>query len=427
MIGLADCNNFFVSCERVFRPGLAQRPVIVLSNNDGCAVALSNEAKALGFKRGDPYFKIRERAEANGVTVFSGNHRLYGDMSARVMVTLRSFCDKIEVYSIDEAFLFFDDDIAGLNDFGLELVRTVRRNTGIPVSLGFASTKTLAKIAAHFAKKYAGYRGVCLIDTPDKARKAMALTPIEDVWGVGRRNAPKLRRQGITTALQLADMPEEKVRELFSIVGYRMWRELNGISCITLDIVPPRRKTVTCSCSFRTDISNFDDLSKAIAAYATTVGRRLREHNLMADAIEVFVATNRFNSEQPQYYNAVESRFADPTSDTAQLVTAATRALHRVYRPGYAYKKAGVTATRCVDANAAVHSLFADPCEIERRRRLMSVMDSINSSPLNRNALHVASMGTGLLPMTRREHESRLFTTKLDDIIRVHADGKNFN
>lgn len=422
MIGLADCNNFFVSCERVFRPALLGRPVIVLSNNDGCAVALSNEAKALGFKRGDPYFKIRDMAERNNVVVFSGNHRLYGDMSARVMTTLRSFSDAIEVYSIDEAFIFVDEEVGDYADFGRYVVRTVRRNTGIPISLGLASTKTLAKIAARFAKKYPAYRGACLIDTPEKARKAMELTPIEEVWGVGRRNAPKLRRQGISTALELADMPEERVRDLFNIVGLRMWRELNGISCISREIVPPQRKTITCSRSFQEDIYNPDELRKAISEFASTVARRLREKRLMAEAVEVFVATNRFHTYQSQYFNAFELRLGDPTADTATLVHAAQRALERVYRPGCGFKRAGVTITRCVARESAVHSLFADREDTERRRRLMAAMDRINASPANRHAVHIASMAGGLECLTRREHASRLFTTSLADIIEIRPE-----
>lgn len=421
MIGLADCNNFFVSCERVFRPELLDRPVIVLSNNDGCAVALSNEAKALGFKRGDPFFKIRDAVEANGVIVFSGNHRLYGDMSARVMTTLRYFCAEIEVYSIDEGFMFIDDDMGDFSAFGQEVVRTVRRHTGIPISLGLAPTKTLAKIASRFAKKYPAYKGAALMDTPDKARKAMALTAIEDVWGVGRRNAPKLRRQGITTALQLADMPEERVRDLFNIVGHRMWRELNGEACIDRELVPPQRKTITCSCSFQANIYELEEMRKAIASHATTVARRLREQGLEAEALEVMVMTNRFQPRQPQYYNAFEVKLADATADTALLVQAAQAALARIYREGYGFKKAGVTITKCVDRHAAMHSLFADPTEAEKRSRLMAAMDRINASPANRHALHLASMDTGLAPMTRREHASRLYTTRLSDIITIKA------
>ncbi len=420
MIGLADCNNFFVSCERVFRPELHNRPVIVLSNNDGCAVALSNEAKALGFKRGNPYFKIQNAAEANGVVVFSGNHRLYGDMSWRVMTTLRSFCDEVEVYSIDEAFIFFDELVGDYPGLGREIVRTVRRNTGIPISLGLADTKTLAKVAAHFAKTYPAYRGVCLIDSEEKRRKALALTPVEDIWGVGRRNLPKLRRQGVNTALELADMAEDKVKDLFNIVGHRMWLELNGHSCITREIVPPQRKTITCSRSFQADLFDAAELRKAIASFTTTVARRLREQHLVAHAVEVFVATNRFHTSQPQFFNAVEQRLAEPTADTSVLVRAACAALEQAFRPGYGYKRAGVTITRCTDVDAVTANLFEDRVDVERRRRLMSAMDRINASPANRNAIHPASMAPNLLGLTRREHESRLFSTSLSDIIEIH-------
>lgn len=422
MIGLADCNNFFVSCERVFRPGLVNKPVIVLSNNDGCAVALSNEAKALGFRRGDPYFKIKDKAMREGVTAFSGNHRLYGDMSQRVMSILRSLAGGIEVYSIDEAFIFIDDSTGDLSEYGQFVVHTVRRDTGIPISLGIAPTKTLAKIASRFAKKYAGYKGACVIDTHEKARKALELTAVEDIWGVGRRNAPKLRRQGITTALQLAEMEAERVSALFNVVGVRMWKELNGIACIGPETVAPQRKTMTCSTSFEKDIYEHDELKKAIVTYATTVAQRLRRHSLVAGEIEVFLCTNRFHTGQPQYCNSCSEKLEDPTADTAQIAAAALRALERIYRRGYGFKKAGITVTQCIDAGAVTHSLFADMADIERRRRLMAVMDRLNASPDNRHCVRLAGMDSGLTGLTRREHASRLYTTRLSDIIRIRTD-----
>ncbi|MCM1310154.1 MAG: Y-family DNA polymerase [Bacteroides sp.] len=406
MIGLCDCNNFFVSCERVYRPDLLDRPVIVLSNNDGCAVALSNEAKALGFKRGDPYFKIKDKAEANSVAILSGNHRMYGDMSQRVMMTLRSFMDSIEIYSIDEAFLFPAADIGNFSEFGQLVARIVRRNTGIPVSLGFAPTKTLAKIAARFAKKYPGYKSCCVIDTDEKRRKALSMTEISDVWGVGRRNTPKLIRQGITTALQLADLPEATVKELFNIVGHRMWRELNGDACITQEIVPPPRRTVTASSSFKTDLFELEQLQQVIATHASSVARRLRRHGLVAETIQVFVATNRFHANQPQYFNEFELRLSDPTSVTAEIVKISQQALEKVFRLGYGYKKAGVTAIRCVPQDAVTQSLFANREDYEKKRKLMEAMDRINSTPTTHNAVHVASMDSGLTPFTSCEHSS---------------------
>lgn len=421
MIGLADCNNFFVSCERVFRPELINKPVIVLSNNDGCAVALSNEAKALGFKRGDPYFKIRSEAERLGVVAFSGNHRLYGDMSRRVMLTLRSFCERLEIYSIDEGFLYFDDAQGDLASLGREIVHTVRRNTGIPVSIGLAPTKTLAKMAARFAKKYPGYRGSCLIDSADKARVAMSMTSVEDIWGVGRRNAPKLRRQGITTALQLADMSEQRVQQLFNIVGLRMWRELNGTPCIEQEIVAPQRKTITCSRTFAHDIYNYEELKQAIVTFVTIVARRLREHKLLAEAIEVWVCTNRFNTQGPRYNNSCGMNLDDSTADTTLLTAAAIKTLDKVWRKGIGFKRAGITISKCVAEDAATHSLFGNAVETAKRRRLMQAMDRINGTPANRHCLHLASMDNGLDTLTTRQHASRLYTTRLSDIIEIHV------
>lgn len=406
MIGLCDCNNFFVSCERLYRPDLLDRPVIVLSNNDGCAVALSNEAKALGFKRGDPYFKIKEKAEANNVAIISGSHRLYGGMSQRVMITLRSFMEDIEIYSIDEAFLFPPDEIGEFQEFGQFVARTVRKNTGIPVSIGFAQTKTLAKVAAHFAKKYPGYKSCCVIDSEDKRRKALALTEINDIWGVGRRNAPKLRCHGITTALDFANLPEQTVKDMFNIVGYRMWRELNGDACITQEIVPPPRRSIMASNSFKTDLFEIEQLRQIIATHASSVARRLRRHGLVAEALQVFVATNRFHTSQPQYFNAAELRISDPTADTSTLVKIAHEALEQVFRSGYGFKRAGVTATHCIPANAVTHSLFADRDDYERKRRLMETMDRINSTPTTHNTVHIASQDTGLTPFTNCEHSS---------------------
>lgn len=421
MFGLADCNNFFVSCERVFRPELIGRPVVVLSNNDGCVVALSNEAVALGFKRGVPLFKIKDMVERHDVTVFSGNHRLYGDMSRRVMTTLRSFVDEIEVYSIDEAFIHIDSSVGAFDDFGRHLVRTIRRNTGIPISIGIASTKTLAKIAARFAKKYPGYKGVCVIDSDEKCRKALALTAIENVWGIGRHNAPKLHRQGITTALEFAEMTRERVDELFNIVGLRMWKELNGIACIDREMVTPQRKTITCSASFGSDVYELSDLKKAVVAYATTVARRLREQGLEAEALEVFICTNRFHERAPQYFNTFNLQLPDPTADTSKIAEAAIYALGRIYRSGFGFKKAGVTITKCVDANAATHSLFADREDSEKRRRLMAVVDCVNASPANHNCIRLASLDSGIESLTKREHASRLYTTRLSDIIEVRS------
>ncbi|MDE5554829.1 MAG: Y-family DNA polymerase, partial [Muribaculaceae bacterium] len=322
MIGLIDCNNFFVSCERVFNPSIRNKPVIVFSNNDGCAVAISNEAKALGIKRGDPFFKIKGACIAYGIETFSGNHKLYGDMSSRVMATLASIVPEIEIYSVDEAFLHLDgihtDD---LHAFGREIVRRVRRATGIPTSLGFAQTKTLAKIAAKFAKKHPGYHGCCIIDTDEKRRKALELSSLRDVWGIGRRLSRRLSDYGLTTALQFADWTKEEIEKTLNVTGEKTWLELNGIPCVDYEPEDNQQKQMTCSRSFGNPITDFNDLATAVAAFANTVGRRMREHSLCAVSMSVFIQTNRFKQD---YHTEVAHRtLAEPTADTMTLTAAA--------------------------------------------------------------------------------------------------------
>lgn len=421
MYGLVDCNNFFVSCERVFRPELIGRPVIVLSNNDGCAVALSNEAKALGFKRGDAYFKIKSEAQRHGVIAFSGNHRLYGDMSARVMSTLRAEALDLEVYSIDEAFMHLPDDIGDPQDFGRYLTRQVRRATGIPVSLGIAPTKTLAKIGSRFAKKYPGYHSCCVIDNEDKRLKALQLTAIGDVWGIGRRHERRLQDWGVDTALKFAQLDRQRVKDTFTIVGERTWRELNGDPCIPMEWTAPDKRTMTSSRSFATDITDFDQLRQAMSTFASILGRKLREQDSFALEISAFVATNRFNEKIDPYFNAASIQLPEPVNDDGTLAQAAQAILQAIYRRDIGIKKAGVMITRIVSREGRQPSLWADLAEMDRRDRLMKALDSINSSPGNPNVVHLASMGQGLGDLTRREHASHLYTTRLSDIIAINC------
>lgn len=421
MFGLIDCNNFFVSCERVFMPVLKTRPVVVLSNNDGCIVALSNEAKALGLKRGDPYFQVRALCERHNVVAFSGNHRLYGDMSARVMSTLSTMVPEMEVYSVDEAFLMLDGfDPANLPDFGRSIVAKVRRHTGIPTSLGIAPTKTLAKVAARFAKKYPAYRSVCIIDSDDKRRKALSLTAIDDVWGIGRRLSRRLHDVGIETALDFADRPEADIRRLLNIVGQRTWRELRGEPCIALETAPPDKKQMCCSRSFATEIYSFDQLSQAIAGFAGILGRKLRAQNSMAVSISVFGYTNAHRSDQPQYCGSAHRTLDEPTADSMQLTEAAVDCLHRMYRQGYGFKKAGILITEICPAASMQQSLFGNDADRQRRRRLMEVVDQINSGSMAHDRVHVARYSP-VDSCIRREMSSRLYSTKLTDAIQIHT------
>lgn len=419
MIGLVDCNNFFVSCERVFRPDLIGRPVVVLSNNDGCAVAISEEAKLLGITRGMPFFKFRRIGARNGVTAISGNHRLYGDMSSRVMATLHSMVDEMEVYSIDEAFLTIpagDDDCL---EFGREIVRRVRRDTGIPVSLGLASTKTLAKLSVRFAKKYPGYRGVCVIDSTEKAVKAMSLTAVGDVWGIGRRHSLRLNECGITTALKFAELPKDTVMKWFGLSGVRTWNELNGIACIERDAIDTGHQSITSSRSFARDIYEFDEIREAVSAFASSVARRLRKQNGFAASLSVFIATNRFHDGSRQYFNTAKASFPDPTDDSLTIAAIAIGALKTIFRAGYGYKKAGVTITEIVPRECRQHSLFIDQADVEKRSRLMKTIDSINSGSSS-NRVRIASAGN-ISDKMRGENASPNYTTSLDDIITVTA------
>ena len=422
MFALVDCNNFFVSCERVFRPELASRPVIVLSNNDGCAVALSNEAKALGLKRGNPYFKVKDICERHGVAVLSGNHRLYGDMSSRVMATLQALTDApLEVYSIDEAFIVIPEGVGDVADFGRYVVERVKRLTGIPTSMGIAPTKTLAKVAARFAKKYPGYKGACLIDSEEKRLKALALTEVGEVWGIGRRLSRKLTERGIDTALKLASLDENTVTRLFTVTGLRTWRELNGTPCIEHEPVAPDKQTITSSRSFASDVHDFEELRKAVCSFASIIGRKLRKQQGAAAAVSVFLCTNRFHEREPQYFNTATVRLPDPTDYTPTLAEAATEAMRAIFREGYGFKKAGVTVSRITPLTMVQRNLFADPERDAKRHRLMTVMDHINNNFVQGNCVRIASMGAGLDDMVRREHDSRLYTMCLSDLIRVHT------
>jgi DNA polymerase V len=422
MYGLIDCNNFFVSCERVFNPRLRNKPVIVLSNNDGCAVALSNEAKALGLKRGMPYYQIKDVCERNDISVLSGNHKLYGDMSSRVMATIAGEIESMEIYSVDEAFLNLDVwSQDSLVEHGRDLVRRIRRATGIPTSLGIASTKTLAKVSARFAKKYPGYHGVCFIDNDDKRRKALQLTEISDVWGIGRRLRPKLNNIGIETAAQFADLSESDISKIMNVVGERTWRELNGEPCISLEQEESQSKQICSSRSFGKLISSYDELAQSISLFATIATRKLREQGLVAASVSVFIHTNAFRKDLPQYFNSSNCKLLEPSNDTITIAKAAEQCLRSIFREGYQYKKAGVMITDVTDERYIQTSLFAQPGDRERRRRLMTVLDNINSTSIAHDQVHVASYKT-VNELTKCGNRSPLYTTHLSDIITVNCD-----
>ena len=420
MYALVDCNNFFVSCERVFQPQLEGRAVVVLSNNDGCVVARSNESKAMGIKMGTPFFKVKHFVESGALEVRSSNYALYGDLSARVMSILAETVPHIEIYSIDEAFLHLDgisrEAVPGLCR---DLVARIRRWVGIPVSIGVAPTKTLAKIASHFAKNYPGYKGVCMMDSDAKRLKALELTPIEDVWGVGRRLAPRMHASGIRTALDYVTRPESWVRSNFNIPGVRTWEELQGRACVEEDR-EERRKSICTSRSFADMISDEDELCLRVSDFAASCAHKLREEGSAACEVTTFLYTNRFREDMRQYFPSATVRLAVAANNTHEIVGAALRAFRTIYRPEYMYKKAGVIVNAIVPADAVQSSLFDNDEELrDRQERLSKVMDAVNAG--GNSLLRLASQRSGhYADGIRSEYRSRLYSTSLDDIIEIY-------
>lgn len=418
---LVDCNNFFVSCERAFQPELEGKPVVVLSNNDGCVVARSNESKAMGIKMGTPFFKIRDKVESGNLIVRSSNYSLYGDLSSRVMSILAAAVPKIEIYSIDEAYLCVDGiDKKKLEVLCPELVRRIRKWVGIPVSIGIASTKTLAKVANHFAKKYSGYKGVCRIVTEEQRVKALKLTPIGDVWGIGRRVAPRLLAMGLTTAFDYVSMPQDWVYKNLGLGGLRVWNELNGKESVEEERDEARQSICT-SRSFAETITDIQELSARVSDFAAKCAEKLRHDGTAAYCINTFLYTNRFREDKPQDFPDATIRLDMPASSTQEVVSAALKALKLIWKPGFEYKKAGVVVFDIVNRDERQLTLFeTDSAKKEKQDVLSQVMDNVNVSS-GQNVLRVATQRSGhYADGIRREHASRLFSTDWDSIIEIH-------
>ena len=415
MFALADCNNFFASCERVFRPELRGKPVIVLSNNDGCAVARSNEAKALGIRMGDPFFKIRQIVEKNGVAVFSGNMALYGDMSQRVRWVLEDFSPAIEVYSIDEAFL----DLRGMENIDFDVyARKISaecwRLTSIPVSVGIAPSKTLAKIASRLCKQYPKLRGGCYMHRPQDIEKVLRKFPIEDVWGIGRRTAEKLHSMGVRTAWEYTQLPEYAVRKMFALPGLKTWLELRGEPCIEFEDGFEAKQSICVSRSFSTEIADAEELCEQIANFASSLAEKLRKQKSVVSEMVVFAYTNRFKDKSPQTYGNSHVHFEPPTCDQRTIVSKAVAAAKELYRGGYGYKKAGVVATRLMPESDFVHSLFEDTSALDREHKLTSALDAINGT-FGKGTVKLAIQGSGHIKSSS-ERQSPHYTTLWSDI-----------
>ena len=380
MYGIIDCDNCYVSCERVFRPDLKDKPVVVLSNNDGCVVARSNEAKKMGIKAGTPYFQLAEQFPNQKIVVFSSNYELYGELTSRVVSIIRKEAPAYFRYSIDECFVYLDGmEKIDLKAWGEELHKKIKRNVGMPVSIGLAPNKTLAKMASHFAKKYQGYRHCCMIDTDEKRIKALKLYPIDEVWGIGRRYAARLEAIGVKTAYDFAEHNQTWVKATFNnIVIERTWRELNGEDCVPNEEMA-KKKSICTSRSFNGMITDLDELRTHVSNYAARCAEKLRQQGTVASIVGVFLNTNAFREDLPQYWNFQEMRLVTPSSSTITIVKAANEVLQKLYRQGYHYKKAGVIVMGIGPNSPIQQDLFDINAEqFEKMKRLDAVIDRIN-------------------------------------------------
>jgi len=420
MFGLIDCNNFYASCERVFNPSLNGKPIVVLSNNDGCVIARSSEAKLLGIPMGEPAYKLKDLIETNQVTVFSSNYVLYGDMSHRVMTTIAAFAPEMEIYSIDEAFLLLEGfQHIDLKTYGEKIVRTTTRNTGIPVSMGIAPTKTLAKAANRFAKKYPNYKGVCVIDTEEKREKALKLLDIGDVWGIGRQYATKLRYYSVNTAWDFTQRTKSWVRHTMGVVGERTWLELRGTPCLEMDR-STTKKSICTSRSFGDRLTELEPISEAIANFAASCAEKLRKQKSLASVLLVFIHTNPHATNLPQYSNQKVIQLPVATNDTTELINFALQGLKSIYAEGYRYKKGGVIVSEIVPERPLQGNLF-DTKDREKFNKVMTVMDNLNAS-YGKQKVKIAAQGFDRKWKLKNEKLSPCYTTRLEDILVVKAE-----
>lgn len=430
MYALVDCDNCFVSCERVFRPDLEGKPVVVLSNNDGCVVARSNEAKQLGIQEGTPYFKLKDLFPGVKIEALSSNYTLYGDMSARIMAILRASAPRIEIYSIDEAFC----DLSGMERttnlklWGEELSARILKWTGMPVSIGIAPTRTLAKVASRYAKQYPGYRKCCVIDSDAKRRKALEHFECRKIWGIGARIDARLKFLGCRSALEFADKPQGWIRMNFTLPTENTWRELNGTDCIT-NVQSGDKKTICTSRSFPHNITDKETLMTNVSNYAVRCSEKLRRQHSVCGIVSLYLATNWFREDLPQYNAFFNVTLHTPSSNTTELVQAARKAMERIYRPGFGYKRAAIIVSAISPDNAVQADLFETDVDKRRRMDLVSkAADAINHRH-GTESLVLAAQQYPQDPATGKAahfkdailHNLRTpcYTTNLDDIIKV--------
>lgn len=417
MYALIDCNNFYASCERVFRPNLRNQPIVVLSNNDGCVIARSNEAKALGVPMGAPAFKYKKLFEQHKIHVFSSNYALYGDMSHRVMNLLATYSPDIEIYSIDEAFLQFKGfDYTDLQTYCETIKRKVEKGTGIPISIGIAPTKALSKVANRIAKKFPKKTGgVYSIDTDEKRIKALKWLAIGDVWGIGRQHTKRLQSHNINTAYDFVNLPDEWVKKQLSVVGLRLKRELQGEATLSLETLGPK-KSIATTRSFDQMYADFEPIKERVSTFAVSCAEKLRKQKSCCNALMVFLHTNSHRKDLPQYSRNIVVKTPYPTNSSIDLIKLAVNGLLAIYKEGYHYKKAGVIVLDLTPENTKQFALFSS--ENDKHLALMKTVDKLNKE-IGQQKVKFASQDLGRTWKMNQEKLTPRYTTKLEDVIKI--------
>jgi len=415
MYVLVDCNNFYASCERVFKPNLNGKPVVILSNNDGCVIARSNEAKALGIPMGAPAFKYKTIFQQHQINVFSSNYALYGDMSHRVMSMLRTYTPEIEIYSIDEAFLKLEGfKYVDLNTYGHQIKNEVTQGTGIPVSVGIAPTKSLAKLANRIAKKYPKKtNGVYTIDSEEKRVKALKWLAIEDVWGIGRQHAKRLKYYGIQTAYQFTQQKDDWVKKQFSVVELKLKKDLSGTPILKLEEVKTK-KSIATTRTFDSMYKDYETVKERIITFTASCAEKLRQQQSSCNAILIFLKTNNHRQDLPQYRSSILVKTHFPTNSTIELTKFALIGLNKIFKEGYSYKKAGVVVMDLVPENQQQLNLFNN--SNPKHKQLMQTIDQLNQS-IGHQKIRLAAQGTGRTWKMKQEKLSPCYTTRLSDVI----------
>lgn len=420
MIALIDCNNFYVSCERVFQPQLIGKPVVVLSNNDGCAIARSEEAKAIGVKMGTPIHMIQQLVKEHNIQIRSSNYTLYGDMSNRVMNIIKSFAPRVEVYSIDEIFVDFSEfKYENLEDLGKRIKQTVEQFTSIPVSVGIAPTKTLAKMANRYAKKTKREIGVHLANTPELIQQMLQFTEVGNIWGVGHQYAKLLLQNNIQTAADFIQAPEEWIRKNMAVVGQRTMNELKGLPCLKWEEKPPAKKNICTSRSFGKIITNKREIQQALGAHTATCAARLRTGKICARRIHVFIQTNPFRKDDEQYFADITINLIVATNSSHELIRYSMKALERIFQSGYNYHKAGVMVLDLLPTNQIQLGIF-DTRDREKEASLMKALDTTNKS-FGRDVVRYGVQGYNKAWKLRAEYLSKCYTTRFDQLMILKA------